>query len=61
MKDVPGMKIKEGFFYYLDRLHRDHIEFFDARYKAIAVDGTVNKKKFVKAVGRSIKKCIKGK
>lgn len=63
-QDIPGTELKEGFFYYVDSLHRDHLEVFSKNLKAIAVynlDGTLNEKKLeaAKKAGRSIKKIMK--
>lgn len=65
-KDIADSNMKKGFFYYLDRLHCDHIEFFNARYQVIGVynlDGTFNAIKFrsAQASGRNLKKLMKGK
>ncbi|HSC25225.1 MAG TPA: hypothetical protein VLB80_03365 [Candidatus Babeliales bacterium] len=63
-QDIPGTELKEGFFYYIDSLHCDHLEVFSKNLKAIAVynlDGTLNEKKLeaAKKAGRSIKKIMK--
>jgi hypothetical protein len=63
-QDIPGTELKEGFFYYVDSLHRDHLEVFSKNLKAIAVynlDGTLNEKKLeaAKKAGRCIKKIMK--
>ena len=60
-QDIPGTKLKEGYFYYLDGLHGDHIEVFNKQLKAVGVynlDGTSNLAKFeaAKKAGRNIKK-----
>ncbi len=65
-KDVSDTKLKKGCFYYLDRLHLDHIEVFNSQHKVVAVynlDGTFNGTKFKKAYDekRNIDKLMKGK
>ena len=61
--DIPGTNLKEGFFYYLDSLHRDHLEVFNKKLKVVGVynlDGTFNQTKFEAArqAGRNIKKIM---
>jgi hypothetical protein len=65
-KDIPGTDLKKGYFYYLDRFHKDHIEVFDHAYKCINVynlDGTPNLTKHIMAQknGRNIRNLMKGK
>lgn len=65
-RNISGMRLKKGYFYYLDRLHCDHIEVFDEKLRVAAVynlDGLFNDAKFDSAfaAGRNIKKIMKGK
>lgn len=49
--------LKKGDYYYLDALHKDHLEVFDntGRFKfSLNLDGTVNLGKTSKGLGRSI-------
>lgn len=59
-ENIPGTRLKKGYFYYLDRLHGDHLEVFDKQLRVAAVynlDGTFNMAKFESAqkAGRTIK------
>ena len=59
-KNIPETRLKKGYFYYLDRLHGDHLEVFDKQLRVAAVynlDGTFNMAKFEAAqqAGRTIK------
>jgi len=62
VEDIPGTKIKKGDLFYLDRMHKDHIEVFNSkRYTSTYVynlDGTLNKEKSIKAFNRSIRQYI---
>ncbi|MCB9229488.1 MAG: pre-toxin TG domain-containing protein [Deltaproteobacteria bacterium] len=52
-----GETIKKGDHYYLDGLHKDHLEVFDSNGKfkhVLNLDGTINVDKTTKAAGRSI-------
>ncbi len=54
---IGHFKLRKGDQYYLDGLHKDHIEVFDKKGKARAVlnlDGTLNAAKSSKAMSRSI-------
>lgn len=54
--------LRKGDHYYLDGLHKDHIEVFDKNgrfLKVLNLDGTVNASKTATAVGRSIKDILK--
>jgi len=56
--DNIGDYIKKGDQFYLDGLHKDHIEVFDKRgnFKAVVnLDGTINKAKTDAALGRELK------
>jgi RHS repeat-associated protein len=51
-------QIKKGDHFYLDNLHKDHLEVFDSRgnFKFVLnLDGTINEAKSLAAKGRSIK------
>ena len=46
--EINGAKFKSGDYYYLDKLHKDHVETFSKNHKAkevLNLDGTVNKRK----------------
>lgn len=61
LKDIPKYKLEEGFFFYLDGLHMDHLEVFSAAKVCILVlnlTGIQNVKKTAKAFGR-ILKCMR--
>lgn len=63
VEKAPGSDLKKGFYYYLDKLHGDHIEVFNKRGDVAGVynlDGTFNSKKFDAAqkAGRNIKDFI---
>ncbi|KRN56005.1 hypothetical protein IV74_GL001674 [Carnobacterium divergens DSM 20623] len=54
--NIPGLK--KGDQFYLDGLHKDHIEVFDKRGNikdVLNLDGTSNPQKFKNAMGRTIK------
>ena len=56
--DKLGDYIKKGDHFYLDNLHKDHLEVFDSRgaFKYVLnLDGTLNEAKSAAARGRSIK------
>lgn len=63
-QDIPGTTLKEGYTYYLDRFHGDHIEVFNKKLKVAGVynlDGTFNALKFeaAKKSGRNIKNLMR--
>lgn len=63
-QDIPGTTLKEGYTYYLDRFHGDHIEVFNKKLKVAGVynlDGTFNTSKFeaAKKSGRNIKNLMR--
>lgn len=56
-KKKVGDTIKKGDHYYLDGLHKDHLEVFDSQgnFKHVLnLDGTINIEKKTKAAGRTI-------
>ncbi len=65
-ENIPGTNLKKNHFYYLDRLHGDHLEIFDQAYQCSGVynlDGTFNQIKYdlARKNGRNIRNLIKGK
>jgi hypothetical protein len=65
-ENIPGTTLKKNHFYYLDRLHGNHLEVFDQTYQCIGVynlDGTFNQIKYdlARKNGRIIRNLIKGK
>jgi hypothetical protein len=59
---LDGFKLRKGDHYYVDGLHKDHIEVFDSRGKARGVlnlNGTFNADKSSKAMSRSIEKLLR--
>lgn len=58
IKDIAKFGIKKGDWFYLDKMHGDHIEVFKKCGKVVRtvlnMDGTENKKKLVQAIGRDI-------
>ena len=64
-ENISGTHLKKGYYYYLDNLHKDHIEVFNKQQSFVGVynlDGTFNVKKFQAAEkeGRNIKTLMKG-
>jgi len=59
IEDIPGTTLKTGELFYLDRMHKDHLEIFHGtKYRSQSVynlDGTLNRLKSKAAKGRSIK------
>ena len=57
-KKINNTNLKKGDKFYLDNLHKDHIEVFDKRGNLRAVlnlDGTLNEIKTKNAIGRKLK------
>ena len=61
-EDIPGTKLKKEDLFYLDRMHKDHIEIFNGKkYTSTYVynlDGNLNKVKSIKARNRSIRQYL---
>jgi filamentous hemagglutinin len=62
VKRIAG-GMKKGYYYYLDELHKDHLEVFDGRGNfshVLDFDGYINERKSEQAYnqGRNIKNCL---